>query len=338
MLNPMLRAFPRTPGPVLRGELSSAAAASLVGVYDVYKAGTTAFVTTQQRGSLVAIDVSNKASPSFISESPRHFTTDNRQLLVSGSLAYVSNASNKALLIYNISNPAAITETGSLINATNLNSLIGIAKDGNTIYGAAQTSGKLNAINVATPAAPASLGTLAMTAPRCVAVYAAGTIAIVASQTGNYVSSVNISNPAAMSVISTVAIPGAAWILTDAANGLIYVASRVVQPQGLYTLSVAADGTLTLIHVLRGVAAGQSLLRKGKSLFTTYFPDNQFAHSALGVVSLANPRAPALAWSGPHNIVEARGLYIDPADLNTLYVTNDTGGKLQIYDIGTVKS
>lgn len=141
--------------PTVAGSYNAAGAGNGSGVYVI---GTTVYVSRAANGGtaeFVIINASNPAAPTLIGAFGRNLAMN--EAYVSGNFAYVStNSTTQELVVINITNPAAPTLGATLNLATSTNSLTLMGYGTILLLGSGAT---LYAINVATPTAPASLGT-----------------------------------------------------------------------------------------------------------------------------------------------------------------------------------
>ncbi|MCX6937065.1 MAG: hypothetical protein NTU80_04090, partial [Verrucomicrobia bacterium] len=215
---------------------------------------------------------------------------------VAGNFAYVGSSTSTSFQIFDITNPLAPLNRGSLIGngapAANLSFPRGIAISGSYAYVTSSTNNALQVINITNPAAPVATAALldgtggaALLAPYGIAI--SGSYAYIASSGSNALQIVNIANPAA---------PVAAGKLVDAT---VLSGARAVAVSGNYAYVVSNTG-------------------------------NRFA-----VVNISNPAAPTLVTSLAHNAAGPllSGATAIELSGNYAYVTSANSNALQVIDI-----
>ncbi|MEK6702636.1 MAG: beta-propeller fold lactonase family protein, partial [Planctomycetota bacterium] len=124
-----------------------------------------------------------------------------QSVAVSGSFAYVVNYSSNTLQVFNISNPAAPTLTGSVATESNPQS---VAVSGSFVYVVDYSSFTLQIFSISNPAAPTLAGSIA-TEYSPISVAVSGSFAYVVNSDSNTLQVFNISNPAAPTLAGSVA-------------------------------------------------------------------------------------------------------------------------------------
>ena len=152
---------------------------------------------------LQVVDIRNPQSPSVIGSLDT--AGDARDIAIEpGHLLYLADGPG-GLRVISIADPAAPVEVGSLASAQEMQGVTVTGTMAYAVVGGADrfsSDGKLMAIDVRTPSAPAALGQIAVYGAWDVA--ANGTIAYVAARTGG-MRIYDVSNPAAMQLKSSIA-------------------------------------------------------------------------------------------------------------------------------------
>lgn len=209
----------------------TAAARSLLGTAGP-AAATRAFVTNQNDNSVTALNISNTASMTFVSE-----LTDATNLLGAGDCAldktknilWVCAAGGTRVAAVNVANPASMSVSGHIDDATYFTSPVAVKVDpANSIAWVLEGTGNpyLACINTSNPASPTRTGSVSLTGSGS---YIGAALAIDTSAQRAYcmvyvaggfsavrIISVNISNPASPTVLDTLDLTTA----TDIAGGL----------------------------------------------------------------------------------------------------------------------
>ncbi len=186
--------------------------------YDVIVEGNYAYMTNYLRDSVSIVNISNPASPTFVSEIINNAGTIRLDgaagIVKDGNYLYVASTVSDALQIINVTNPAVPTPAGQILNSPTtrrLNGARGIEKSGNYVYITSDVDDAVVVIDVTTPTAPvwrvALQNTTTLNGARDIKIV--GTYAYIAAYDGDRLTIVNISNPLA---------PTVTWNVTDATN------------------------------------------------------------------------------------------------------------------------
>lgn len=126
--------------------------------YDVVVDWNYAYMTNYMRDSVSIIDISNKATPTLVTEIVNNNWTFRLNwaagIVKDGNYLYIASQVSDALQIIDVSNPAAPTAAWQLVNATTLNWARWIVKSWNYVYITCDTYDALQIINVTNVAAP----------------------------------------------------------------------------------------------------------------------------------------------------------------------------------------
>lgn len=242
---------------------------------DVALAGNLAFVTDSS-GLTYVLDVSNPASPSLASTLSRPLAASG--VAASGSRLYLAEESN-GLRIFDASSPAGPVEVGSFTPGCSVNDVA--VSGGNVLV---LTSCDMWVLDVADPAAPATVGRLENPAATR-AIAAAGAVAALASENTS-VSVVALANPAAPVEATQLAAPN---ITLDVAF------------DGHYAFLANESGGLRVVDVADAAAPVEvaSLTTLGRAYSIAINDHRAYVgmDGGLRVVDVTDPLHPALVGS-----------------------------------------
>ena len=105
-------------------------------------------------GQFTIINITDKTNPTFKGKVATTDFEDSRDSFISGNNAYVSGFATKIVIVVDITNPADPTETGSLVDSTNLNGVEKLFVVGDYIYAVSSTGNSFTIIDTIVPAAP----------------------------------------------------------------------------------------------------------------------------------------------------------------------------------------
>lgn len=182
--------------PVFAGTISSSTSLDQPG--RIVKDGNFCYVTSIADSRLTAVNVSNPASMSiagFVAVSANAVIKDGNTCYVSGS---------GVMYVVDVTNPAAMTVTGSVLEATQLGASTDLVKSGNTVF-VVTNSDRITSVDVTTPATPVIISSLLdnVQLDQAQGVVTDGTYCYVTCAGTGRLTIVDVSNPAAMTVVSS---------------------------------------------------------------------------------------------------------------------------------------
>ena len=296
-------AVPTSPTIVGSATTTSGVSALAVGAGYVYS-------LSNNGNTLQTVDVSNPSSPTVTSTVS---VTSPYAATVSGRYLYVLTQDTTAnFRVYDLSNPGTPRFVTSL-TASGSSVPYAVAIQGKYAYLA--SSGILQSINIANPAAPVSAGTLVVNSATSIAVQ--GKYAYLVNSSSAKLQVVNIANPASMtSVSNTIALPSDAQEIV-VQDRIAYVTSGTGTSLRWYDISTPSApvilGTYNVASALRGISV------QGRY---AYIADN--GASALDVVDLGG----AYLQQVEAGSLQATTLTIDGS--STLAGDTTIGGALQV--------
>ena len=238
-----------------------------------------------------------------------------KDIVISGTMAYVATGASRALQVVDISNPSSPQLVGSVFVATFGGVVTGLTVQGSIAYVTAAQTG-LVIVNVANPAAPTILKTVD-TPGVAEDVVVSGSYAYVADYSSG-LQVVNISNPAMASIVGTVDTPGNAFGVS--LNGsVLYLADEYF---GLQVINIA-NPLAPLIIGTRDTPGNAQDLRSVGSM--VYVAD---AQSGIEVINASTPTSPVIVGH-----VDTPGYAWDLALSGNLAYVADGDSGLQIVDI-----
>lgn len=293
-------------------------------------------------------DMSNPANPIYIGETVRWPTSPvgkgNRVISVLDSTHLVVSNDQSAVIIYDIS-ASPPTQSGILNDATNLGSCLAVRVVGTTGF-AVCNNGRITSLNLGgtNPVVIQSVSNTTVLATP-VNIEIAGNYAVVASNSatlGN-ISTWDKTNPAAMSLVDTkpckiaeglLIVGNDIYVTSYDTNGTFPSTNHVLQ---IYTID-PATGLLTLVNSVTSVPTANKMLKIGNYIWGAgAIGTFQGPAQSSGIFALdaSVPHAPTLAYIGPQNQNEARGLFQISGE-SILYESEDTGAKLHNYSISPI--
>ncbi|WP_413943026.1 hypothetical protein [Bdellovibrio sp. HCB-162] len=125
---------------------------------DVYVSGNYAYVAASNR--LTVVNITNKAAPTYSTNLSHALISDCRQIVVSGSYAYLPCSTSTSLVIVSLATPGSPSVTGTFQDATNLVSARTVVVSGGyALVGASNSNGGA-IVNISTPSAPSFVKTM----------------------------------------------------------------------------------------------------------------------------------------------------------------------------------
>lgn len=285
---------------------SSTSATTLNWAYDLVVEWNYAYVTNFADNSFSIYNVSNPASPTFVSEIVNNGWTIRLQwptwLVKNGNYVYVASNTSDALQIINVSNPAAPTAAWQVVDATNLNWIRWLAISWNYLYTTNDVRDSLRIFNITTPTAPVLTGTLRdatnLNWARWIKIV--WNYAYIAWYDWDRFTSVNISNPAA---------PVLGGSITDAANlnwawdveivwNYAYVSAYL--NASVRIINITTPTAPTAVWNISGwsytLTNPRDLLAVWNNLYMT-----AYIWDTINVADISNPAAPTYVTKYTHN-------------------------------------
>lgn len=284
---------------------------------NVYTDATTnrAYITTSKNLSIV--DVSTPTAPVLLGT----FSSASQlnSVYVAGNYAYVASAGN-ALIIINVSNPAAPVQTSSLSLGTNVSATSVFVASGYAYVGKALGTGSAKEfyiVNVSNPAAPTITGSLALSGA-VTGIYVSGNYAYLATAiTTAELTVINISTKSAPAIAGTYNSAGTAGATSVYYDGLYVYLGEPNNTGGpeFFILNAANPAAISLVGSYEMGANINGLYVVGSEAFlATSATGQQFA-----VLSLATISTPTL--EGANNQPSANAVFVAN---NTAYIASSS--------------
>lgn len=226
-------------------------------VNGIYVVGTTAYLaTSSDTAELVTLNVANPATPAMQDTLNLGDAGDANTVFVTGGFAYVGKVAagllNQEFFIVNVSNPANITQTGTLarLNA-DINS---IYVSGNFAYLAtSQSNSQLRVVNVTTKNSPSNAATVNLGVTANKVDVSSGTYAYVATQSNGTAGEVrvyNVSTPTAPSAVGSGYEVGGNVIGLDIdpANPNYLILATAVASKQAIILNISTPASISLVN------------------------------------------------------------------------------------------
>jgi hypothetical protein len=247
-------------------------AVSTVFPYAEAKSGD--YLYTVGSSKLHVIDISNDEAPVEIT-STTISGAGLKDIVISGSYAYVVNANQWKVHVFDISDPKNPVEVGSV----SVTSPERLAIQGKYVYVTSNALNSLVTVDVSDPMNPVTVGPpLALgTFPLGIAVQ--GRYAYIANYLSNNLTLVDISEPASPSVLDTLSVGQNPWGVV-AEGRYVYLADSA----GSLFVVDSLDSALSVVGTLNGLGGGSELAITGHYVWT----------SGGSVVDVSDPTTPTL--------------------------------------------
>lgn len=229
----------------------------------------------------------------------------------SGKL-YVVSGSSGSLFILDVSNPFAITLTGSVTNTTHLGTASGIAKSGNYVFIAAQqNSGRMAVVDVSNPASPTIITSInsGSNFGSAIGITVSGNYAYVTGNSGLNV--VDISTPTSPTVVGRVGSAGGQTICPIKDGNYVYMSTA----SAFYIYDVTTPSAPVQVGSITSLLAGKNIVKSGNYVFYASETGN-----LVYTIDVTTPSSPSLVatFTDATHIDDANGLL---AIGSTLYVS-----------------
>lgn len=271
------------------------------------------------------------APPNVVGSGDNAGTEDSADVFVSGNFAY--SADSTILRIYNISNPASPSLTGSFTAAGAINS---VYVSGNFAYLAtAADTAELTIVNVSTPASPTQTSVLDLTGTNdALAIYVSGTAAhigrVLSTTTGqNEYYNVNVTTPASPAVTGS-------FNLTAAVNGVYvsgnfaYLATAITTAElTIINNTTPASPTQAGVYEASGTSVGTDVFGIGTTIYLA-----KANNTSGGEVFILNAATPAsVTLTGSYEVGgNANGVYVSGTNM---YLATAVNAQFRVVNITT---
>lgn len=256
-------------------------------------------------------------------------TTDALKVVTAGNYAYVIRSTATAgLMVFNISNPNAITSAGSL----NLSSVpTNIAISGNYLFiSESGNNSELQIVNITNPTSPTIASTFdASGTTDGLAVEVSGNYAYLARAAGGGMVIVNITNPASPSLTGTYASSLGLFDVKRTGNYAFLASSSTTQEILVVNVTTPASPSLATSYNLTTSGTVQSLFISGTTLYIGH-------GGTLLLRGISNPLSStaigSIAISGATLINE---IGLDSSGIYAFLATNSSTGEFRIINLTT---